>query len=199
MQSQQVIRTIKWIHSLFGDTVKEVLFSGHSIEHVPPEVLLTATHEFAAVQPQLTKDPNAKSILDAFGLAHLCDAGYPTRLATILLANFPAREMTPELELPRRGRLPREFGADLPSNANFRLMVEAAEAFERLTMPGELTHAVPPPEIISLEIVYTTTEPTIVAVAKATHLLGALYRTVAQVYQHPEPGNLSVIKVESGS
>jgi len=185
MQTLTVIKTIRWLDSLYGENTKRHLFSEKGdIEGVGPRELLSASLDVARVSTIIAQSTDAMEVLRAFDLEILFDYEKTQRVGLAILGAGPdsAIDIKSQLGIP------------------WRAMVSCVDPLQALTTPEELRGEEIDPTILSLELRYEAERrPSLDDLSKATELLQELYTTLAQIYKKKDEGHLTVVKVDSGS
>lgn len=85
MQPIQVIKTIKWIESIVPKPVQEEFFEGGLFRNRPDnknvEKVLEVTHAMAAIAEKIKRNPDAVTVVQAFGFADFTNPSYLSKFA----------------------------------------------------------------------------------------------------------------------
>lgn len=190
MKTTEVISTIRWIESLYSEECRESFFTLHTGKKanlLGSEDLSGAfaiLTEVSKVVGLLPRKPEAVEVLRAFNLLHLTDLSFAAQLMEIAIGPPGGEEASPSLEMTRRAWL---------------VMTGLTEPISTLTTPEQLKKAETGLSVISLEIRYEKTNPTLVDLSESAELLQELYDAVCRIYRKKDTEPLRVLKIESGS
>ena len=191
MQTFQVIRTIKWIDMIIPDNAKRMLFGIQNIARErqpdPPnrmvEERMTAANQIGAAMIDISRNPDAVTVLHAFGLSDLLNQ-------EIIIKKFTMDIVEREESEDKFGKL----------RGSYIGMIRNVEAWQKLTIPKDLQAKEPPDDFLTLNIIIPKSKSATVAMlSQSTSFLNDLYEAVAKVYNKKVEGDLVVVKIESGS
>ena len=189
MQTAQVIRTIRWIESLFSDETKSAVFSENSLKHGKEDDreflarFIKATQDLAVASATMSQNPDAVPVLKAFELDALIDRDFITNLALAASKGRSANETS--------GMLQKLISP-------WQAMTGFVGALETLILPEELKGK-PQRTTFSVEVRYRESNyPTLTDLAKVSALLQQAYIATALVVAKPAERHMTVLKIESG-
>ncbi len=199
MRTLQVIKTIKWLESLLTNETKEMVFEWGVVAAARedarrgegPRAVVKAAHDLARFAGAVNASGEALEVLRAFGLAPLATPKFAEDFA--LLAAVREGQDAAALH-DGAGKVIGEVVRP------WIIMVGSCAAIEKLTVPAELQVTEPPPEVVSLEMLYREPDGVdLQTLAKAVELIESAYSAIAEIYPGDTRGQLKIIKVESGS
>jgi hypothetical protein len=194
VQSQTVIRTIKWIEDTVGKSFFEYIdkllgrISDEKDNVTPFRVFMQIGQEVGRFGIMLQRNNDAVQVLQSFKLSILAE---PDKLIPLLSSDASGGPDS-------RARTHHVLHETL--YGPWRLMTRSREPWEALTVPEELREAGPHNDIVTIEIRMsgerTMPLPNLV---KVSEYLESLYLTIARSYGIEHEGQLEILKVESGS
>ena len=188
MQTQELIRTIRWIESVVHP-IEEFLFLGRG--EVPGISVVSMFREVGKAMTLLSENANARKVrevLEAFDLG-------------VLVSPQAMDEYIQELRRREREQQKKESNT-LESNTvvAWRTMIGCVASIETLTTPQELRGDEVPGDIVTFEIRHPTQETTpIPQLARVVSLIEEAYESVSIAYSIKNIRPLTLVKVESGS
>lgn len=190
MQVLEVIRTLRWIQSLFAEETLDLLFnweparSQDGKREVSALSILSATQDLASVSRAIRQNPHAVELLKAFNLEVLLDNTF--------IAKFGLEAVMAAEDNLIRKKL-REI------RPAWLTMIGCIHALDKLGTPRELRDEKLKAAIISLELRHRgRRKPNLPDLSRATGLLQELYAATARIYRMKSEGRLTILKVDSG-
>lgn len=192
MQTQKVVKTIRWIQSLIATKeLKNFLFA-ENIEEISRSDFVFYIQEVGRISEIILQNAYAVEVLKNFGLGFLLDrAALSKRLSWLI---------SPERVRAGGGtKEPQDVKED-PIFIAWQCMIGCVTPLENLTIPKELHGDKVPENILTMEIRSPIQRATsLPQFAKAVSLIEEVYESVVRVYRTEGNGSLTIIKVGSGS
>lgn len=190
MQVLEVVRTLRWIRSLFAEETVDLLFnweptySQDGKREVSSLSILSAIQDLASVSRTIRQNPHAVELLKAFNLEMILD--------NVFIARFGLEAIMAAEDNLIRKRL-REI------RPAWLTMTRCVNALDKLGTPPELKDEKLKASIVSLELRHRgRRKPNLLDLSRASGLLQELYATTARIYGTKNEGRLTILKVDSG-
>jgi len=193
MQTLQVIKTIGWIVSVVDDDARDLLLEGEVFRSRQPDEsdvrrrALRAAVNLARSSDAIKANARAVAVLEGFGLHRMIDREFLQDLAAMLAGVFEKGDSGRQLVY---SALAEPWG----------VMVKSVRCWQVLTMPDVLVQPEKSEDVLTLRIGgKDLPELPVALLSEATAKIQTLYVAVAEAYGIKKAGELSLIKVESGS
>lgn len=186
MRTLNIYETIKWIEKVCDGPVRDFLLEGRTTSEKDTknlEFIISISHQAGKIATTLSQNPDAVEILETFKLGKLLDDSYLTKIITSLVKDRSTFQADPHKEI----------------TGPWRLMTESLIPWSELTIPQELTTKEKASKLLTIDIREFSQPLSLLLLADVLKQIEEIYEDIARVYEIPNYGKLSIVKIESGS
>lgn len=186
MRTLKVYETIKWIETVCEGPVRDFVLEGQTTSEKDTknlEFIISISHQAGKIATTLSQNPDAVEILETFKLGKLLDDEYLTKIITSLVKDRTTFQADPHKEI----------------TGPWQLMTQSLIPWSELIIPDELTTNEKASNLLTLEIREFSQPISLLLLADVLKQIEEVYEDIARVYEIPNAGKLSIVKIESGS